>query len=84
MLFDQRNERDEYIEFAATFLELRAFAPDLLRRYFPTLESEVDRLAAILLRDIDAEALWHATRPAMRGRHPAWSWSVRGSKAGGG
>jgi len=63
LLFDQRNERDEYIEFAATFLELRAFAPDLLRRYFPTLESEVDRLAAILLRDIDAEALWHATRP---------------------
>lgn len=63
LLFERRNERDEYVEFAATFLELREFAPHLLRRYFPTLEGDFERLGEILERDIDAAGLREATRP---------------------
>lgn len=63
LLFDRRNERDEYVEFVATFLELRAFAPHLLRRYFPTLADDADRLATVVAEDIVADELFEATRP---------------------
>lgn len=62
-LLPPRDERQTYIEFAAVYLELQAFAPSLLPRYFPALESfpAVDQ---ILAKDLNAEALLQATRPA--------------------
>jgi hypothetical protein len=50
-----------YIEFAACYLELRYFAPDLLPTFFPGLGNDgaVDRLLAL---DVDAQALLAATR----------------------
>jgi hypothetical protein len=52
-----------YIEFAACYLELRCFAPDLLPAFFPALPRDgvVDRLLAL---DLDAQALFAATRLA--------------------
>ncbi|MEE2713342.1 MAG: hypothetical protein VX913_11255 [Planctomycetota bacterium] len=64
LLFERRNERDEYVEFVATFLEFRAFAPHLLRRYFPTLADDAERLSVVVAADIDAAAIFGATRPA--------------------
>jgi hypothetical protein len=51
-----------YVEFAAVFLELRAFAPGLLPSYFPALEDHA-AVAAVLAKDVDADALLRATRP---------------------
>ena len=50
-----------YVEFAATYLELREFAPGLIPSYFPAID---DRRAvdAILAEDLDAPALMAATR----------------------
>src|SRR5687768_287372 len=45
-----------YIEFAAVFLELRFFAPDVLRAYFPSLNAP-DRIEAILAEDVDVEPI---------------------------
>jgi hypothetical protein len=52
-----------YTEFAAVFLELRFFAPALIRRYFPAL-NDLDRVNEILELDLDAQRLWLQTRPA--------------------
>ncbi|NRA94713.1 MAG: hypothetical protein HRU14_00735 [Planctomycetes bacterium] len=64
LLFERRNERDEYVEFLATFLELRAFAPHLLQRYFPTLAADAEGVGAMVAADVDVAALFEATRPA--------------------
>jgi hypothetical protein len=49
-----------YIEFAAVFLELRYFAPDVLATYFPTLD-DFHRIETILREDVDADALMEIT-----------------------
>jgi hypothetical protein len=50
----------EYVEFAAVFLELRYFAPDLLSCYFPSLDS-LNRVEEILAEDVDADAILQLT-----------------------
>lgn len=56
------DERSIYIEFAAVYLELRHFEPELLPACFPALldPARVDRLLAC---DLDAGALFAQTRP---------------------
>lgn len=62
-LLPPRSPLGEYAEFAALFLELRAFAPELLPRYFPDVE-DPERIAAVFADDFDAGALLAWTRPA--------------------
>ena len=50
----------EYVEFAAVFLELRYFAPDVLASYFPSLD-DIDRVEEILSEDVDADAILQMT-----------------------
>jgi len=50
----------EYVEFAAVFLELRYFAPDVLASYFPSLD-DIDRVEEILAEDVDADAILQMT-----------------------
>ena len=57
-----RSDGDAWAEFAATFLELRHFAPDLMPRMFSVL-GDLDRVDALLADDLDAKALLVATRP---------------------
>jgi hypothetical protein len=61
-LLPPRDDQEVYVEFAAVYLELRHFAPGLLPWYFPTVE-RFDRIDAVLAQDIDAQALYEATRP---------------------
>lgn len=63
MLLPPFDDRNVYVEFAATYLELRFFAPSFLQRYFPALEdlSVVDR---VLAQDVAAAELFRAARPA--------------------
>jgi hypothetical protein len=62
-LLPPRDDRTAYEEFAAVYLELRFFDAALLPLYFPTIEDfdHVDRMVA---GDVDAVALFAATRPA--------------------
>lgn len=60
-LFPDANRRDVYIEFAAVFLELRFFVPDLLPVFFPAIR-EPGRVQEIIGRDIDAPAIFSRTR----------------------
>lgn len=55
------SDTDVYIEFAAVYLELRHFAKNLLPIYFPGL-SDRAKIDALLARDVDADALFAATR----------------------
>lgn len=50
-----------YVEFAALYLELRYFSPDMLRHYFPGVRDfePIDRVLAL---DLDAEFLLASTR----------------------
>ena len=49
-----------YVEFAAVFLELRYFAPDVLSAYFPSLD-DFDQIEEILIQDIDLDAALEIT-----------------------
>src|SRR5262245_23627209 len=62
LLFEPEDDREVYIEFAATFLELRRFDPDLLDVTFPALagRDDIDRLLA---EDVDAQTVFDRTRP---------------------
>jgi hypothetical protein len=62
MLTNPDQLRHVYAEFVAVFHELRAFAPDLLPLYFPSL-TNLDQVARLLREDIDAEALLEWSRP---------------------
>src|SRR5262249_92836 len=62
LLFDPDDVREVYIEFVATYLELRRFAPDLLAVTFPMLAGR-DDIEALLAEDVNAEALFERTRP---------------------
>ena len=56
------DETTTYIEFAALYLELAAFAPHALARTFPALDDAARALATIAL-DVDRDALLAAARP---------------------
>ncbi len=60
-LLPPHDDRTVYEEFAALYLELRFFATPLLPRYFPAIE-DFDRIDVILNEDVDAAALFKATR----------------------
>ena len=62
LLLPPATEESTYIEFAATYLELRYFAPSSLPRYFPGL-IDLAAVDAIVGRDMDAAALFAAARP---------------------
>jgi hypothetical protein len=62
-LFPQAGPRDVYIEFAAVYLELRFFLPDLLPVYFPAIRDRA-RIDELLARDVDAGELFARTRLA--------------------
>jgi hypothetical protein len=62
-LLPPQDDRSAYVEFAAVYLELRYFAAAHLRHYFPTL-SRPEAIDALLAEDVDAAALFAATRPA--------------------
>jgi hypothetical protein len=51
-----------YIELAAVFLELRAFAPELVADYFPAIR-DPDSAGRVFAEDVDAGAILAATRP---------------------
>jgi hypothetical protein len=55
-------DRDVIAEFIAVFLELRAFAPDAVAAWFPSL-ADADALADALGTAIDAGGTFDATRP---------------------
>ncbi|HZU36976.1 MAG TPA: hypothetical protein VFA18_13740, partial [Gemmataceae bacterium] len=55
------DDRAVYFEFAATYLELQRFAPDLLPAYFPGMR-EPARVEAVLTRDVAADHLLLMTR----------------------
>jgi hypothetical protein len=61
-LLPPRNDGGIYEEFAAVFWELRYFAWNALPRYFPSLE-DLDKVAAVLCQDVDAQWLYLTTRP---------------------
>ncbi|HEX7448818.1 MAG TPA: hypothetical protein VF306_14795, partial [Pirellulales bacterium] len=61
LLLPPVDELAVYLEFAAVYLELRFFAASLLPRYFPAL-GDWQRINAVLAEDVDAQALWTATR----------------------
>jgi hypothetical protein len=60
-LLPPRDDRETYVEFAAVYLELRYFARPLLASYFPGLDT-LDSVDSLLAQDLDADALWTATR----------------------
>ena len=75
MLLPGHNDAHVYIEFAAVYLELRYFAPEMLTRYFPTFAS-LDPVDVMLARDVDATAIFERTylkgspKPAARAPIP--------------
>ncbi len=60
-LFPQATTRDVYLEFAAVYLELRFFLPDLLPVFFPALRQPA-LVDEVLAADVDASALFARTR----------------------
>ena len=63
LLLPPRGDEATYVEFVATYLELRRFAPSFLPRYFPGLANP-EAVDALVGQDVDAEGLFQATRPA--------------------
>ena len=50
-----------YIEFAAVYLELRAFAPHWLPTYFPSI-SDFEQIDEVLRQDVDSQSLYEQSR----------------------
>ena len=68
-LFPDAVPLDVYIEFAAVYLELRFFLPELLPVYFPAIRDH-KQIEQILSQDVDAESLFRQTRVADLTRPP--------------
>ncbi len=66
-LLPPKSDLSTYVEFAAVYLELRYFADELLRSYFPELR-DLGRIDDMLHSDIDGLGLLAATRLAVRAR----------------
>jgi hypothetical protein len=62
LLLPPQTDQSTYIEFAATYLELRHFAASFLSRFFPCLE-DLRAIDGLLAQDVDGHSLFHATRP---------------------
>ncbi|MBN1394914.1 MAG: hypothetical protein JW959_07820 [Pirellulales bacterium] len=62
LLLPGGGEESVYVEFAATYLELRYFSAGFLPHYFPGLKS-LEVVDEILGEDIDADELYRSTRP---------------------
>ncbi len=60
-LFPGADDRAVYIEFAAVYLDLRFFLSNLRPIYFPAIR-DFQRIDQILAQDVNAPALFHATR----------------------
>ena len=60
-LLPPRDDSGVYVEFAATYLELRAFADHLIPAYFPAIRDH-EAVEAALSEDVDPGALLEATR----------------------
>jgi len=60
-LTPQNDSYSTYVEFAAVYLELNYFASSLLENTFPGITDQ-QAILQLLQRDLDAEALFHATR----------------------
>ncbi len=60
-LLPPADERTTYEEFVAVYLELRYFAPYLLRRYFPSI-SDFKAVDALVAADVDGAELFQKTR----------------------
>lgn len=63
LLLPPEDEASLFVEFAATYLELRVFAPETLHDTFPAL-TDLSRVDALLLRDFDLDKLIASCRPA--------------------
>jgi hypothetical protein len=61
LLLSPDDDQAVYEEFAATYLELRHFAPALVRDYFPGID-DFDRVDALWAEDVDARVLLAKTR----------------------
>jgi hypothetical protein len=68
LLLPPGGERELYTEFAALYLELRQFAPDLVATTFPGL-GDPDAIDAIVAQDVDVAALLDRSCP--EGADPA-------------
>lgn len=62
LLLPPHGALETYAEFAALYLELRHFAPELLGEMFPTFD-DFDAADAAVAEDVDAERLVEACRP---------------------
>ena len=62
LLLPPASDETAYVEFAATYLELRYFAPTFLAHFFPGL-TDLAAIDALLRQDVDAEGLFQAARP---------------------
>ena len=63
-LHKTNTDKDVFIEFAAVFLELHFFAPQLLAVYFPGLDEDKRRaILRMMDNDIQAKVLFGRTRP---------------------
>ncbi len=61
LLLPPRDDATVYVEFAATYLELRAFEGALIPRFFPAVR-DFDAVDRALAGDVDARALLASTR----------------------
>lgn len=57
MLLPPRSDQSTYIEFAATYLELRHFTPSFLARFFPALQ-DLGAVDELIGRNVNAEAIF--------------------------
>ncbi|HMF15151.1 MAG TPA: hypothetical protein VKE94_22705, partial [Gemmataceae bacterium] len=62
-LFPDADDQEVYVEFAAVYLDLRYFLPDLPPVYFPAIR-DFERIDRILALDVDAARLFQRTRLA--------------------
>ncbi|HEY1381487.1 MAG TPA: hypothetical protein VGF55_32095, partial [Gemmataceae bacterium] len=63
LLLPPADDAAAYEEFIAVYFQLEYFAPPLLPHYFPAID-DFDRVTRLLVADVDAPALFAATRPA--------------------
>ena len=75
-----RDLKSSYAEFAALYLELRYFFPELVSSYFPSL-GKPERVDAILARDLNAEEIFAATKLAGSAGRPVEGEWGEGSDA---
>lgn len=71
LLLPPQSNTEVYVEFAATYWELRFFAPELLPYYFPSLRGKTSAVESVFGEDVDSGRLFLRTRPA-GAPEPTW------------